>query len=196
MIHKLIEVLEIQSYTGKDSLMREYLAKELAEIPGITVYENQGNIYVTKGCAPYPCVVSHIDTVHKIVENLTAITIGRNITGFNTVTMEQTGIGGDDKVGVFVCLQMLKEHDDIKVAFFRDEEIGCIGSGLADTTWFDDVTIVLQCDRRGKSDFVTRAGWTELSSKAFQDAVLPILTNHGYKFSDGMMTDIQELFKS
>lgn len=193
MINELIEVLEIQSFSKQDKLMREYLMKKLSTIEGVNFYDDGNNIYAIKGSAPYPCVVSHIDTVHKLCSNLTAITIGRNITGFNAETMEQTGVGGDDKVGVFVCLQMLKEQPNLKVVFFRDEEIGCIGSGLADHSFFDDVTIVLQCDRRGNSDFITNAGGVELSSPAFQAAVLPILRMNKYKFADGLMTDVQEL---
>ena len=107
--------------------------------------------------------------------------------------MEQTGIGGDDKVGIYVALQMLREHANIKAFFPSDEEIGCVGSSMAEPTFFDNVTIALQCDRRGNTDFITKASGTELSSKAFQADVLPIIKQYGYKFEHGMMTDVMEL---
>jgi len=192
-MNKLIEVLEVQTYSGRDAAMRAYLNNELASIPGVDFWDDGDNIYAGKGAGPRACMVAHMDTVHKIVEDLTAITLNGRITGMNAVTMEQTGIGGDDKVGIYVALQMLKEHDNIKVFFPRDEEVGCLGSTLAEPTFFDDVTIVLQCDRRGNTDFVTNASGTELSSPAFQRDVAPILKQYGYKFSTGLMTDVMEL---
>jgi hypothetical protein len=33
-----------------------------------------------------------------------------------------TGIGGDDKCGVYACLELLKELPNLKAAFFVSEE--------------------------------------------------------------------------
>lgn len=192
-MNKLIEVLEIQTYSHKDKAMREYLAKELATIEGCEWHDDGDNIYAGKGNGPRPCVVAHMDTVHPIVENLTAIVLNGKITGMNAVKMEQTGIGGDDKVGVYIALQMLKEQANIKVAFFRDEEVGCLGSARVQKSFFDDVTFVLQCDRKGHTDFITEASGVELSSASFQGDILPIIDSYGYKFAHGMMTDVMEL---
>lgn len=192
-MNKLIEVLGIQTYSKNDRLMIAYLSAELASMEGVTFFLDNGNIYATKGSAPYPCMIAHTDTVHPICEDLHPVIFGGKVTGFNRVTMEQTGIGGDDKVGIYVALEMLREHTNMKCFFPRDEEIGCIGSSKVDKKWFDDVTIALQCDRRGNTDFITNASGTELSSKAFQNDVLPILRNYGYKFDRGMMTDVMEL---
>lgn len=189
----LINVLQVQTYSGKDERMRAFLERELASIEGCEFFDDGDNIYAGKGTGPRVCMVAHMDTVHPIVEDLTAITINGKITGFNAVKMEQTGIGGDDKVGIYIALQMLKEYDNIKCFFPRDEEIGCVGSSHVEPTFFDDVTFALQCDRRGNSDFITNASGVELSSKAFQDDVLPIITQYGYKFGNGMMTDVMEL---
>ncbi len=62
-----------------------------------------------------------------------------------------SGIGGDDKVGVYTCLNALFQEgiESVKVSFFRNEEIGCIGSKAADMKWFEDVNWVCQLDRRG-----------------------------------------------
>jgi hypothetical protein len=120
------------------------------------------------------------------------VKIGDNVTGMNPVTMEQTGIGGDDKCGIFVALNAMNELPACKAAFFRDEEIGCIGSGKADLEFFKDCRFVLQADRRGNSDFVTDI-CGPLSSKSFQSDVSPILRAHGYKPCSGAMTDVQEL---
>ena len=173
--------------------MRRYLGDILSTIPGVEFYDDGDNIYVQKGVGPYPCIVAHMDTVHDIVADLTAVVVAGKITGINAKTMRQTGIGGDDKVGIYVALEMPREHDNMKVFFARDEEVGCDGSQLANPLFFDDVTIALQCDRRGNSDFVTEVCGTKLSSSAFQKAVLPIISRYGYKFSKGLMTDVMEL---
>jgi putative aminopeptidase FrvX len=47
-----------------------------------------------------------------------------------------TGIGGDDKCGVYACLELLKELPNLKAAFFVSEETGCHGSKKADPNFF------------------------------------------------------------
>jgi len=191
---RLKEVLSIQSESGDQWRMFAYIVRRVRAIPNTTLYAKNGNIYVTKGDADtYPCMVSHMDTVHDIVEDLYPIEAWGRITGLNRATMEQTGIGGDDKVGVYITLEMLERFDVMKVAFFRDEEVGCQGSYLADMRFFDDCRFVLQCDRKGNDDFVTVASGVDLSSCDFQEAVYPILNRHRYKFASGMMTDVMAL---
>ncbi len=198
MIEKLKQVLSIQSESYNQWRMFAYIVRQLKE-RDCSFYTHKGNIYVTKGMAvTYPCVVAHMDTVHDIAEDLTVLHVksefnSGQLTGFNTVTMTQTGIGGDDKVGIFVALEILDRFDDVKLAFFRDEEVGCVGSKVADMDFFDDVSFVLQCDRRGNSDFINIASGTKLMSKAFQKAITPITKRYNYKFASGMMTDVMML---
>jgi putative aminopeptidase FrvX len=189
----LIEVLSVQSYSFKQELMVEYLKGKLSAL-GCTYEIHEGNIYVKKGYAEkYPCVVAHMDTVHDIESDLSIVEFDGALTGFNRHTMTQIGIGGDDKVGVFICLQALKETENIKVVFFRDEEVGCIGSNLADKAFFEDCYFVLEFDRRGKSDFVIDANGVILSTKAFQQAILPYVYKYGYSYALGGGTDVQAL---
>jgi putative aminopeptidase FrvX len=160
----------------------------------VEYYVLDGCIYVTKGKAEvYPCVVAHMDTVHNIVEDLTLLKVGDNITGFNTITMKQTGVGGDDKVGIYLALELLMKFDNMKAVFFRDEEVGCHGSYDAYMEFFDDCSFVLQGDRRGNNDFITRASGIQLSSKNFRKAVSASLKKYGYSTADGMMTDVMAL---
>jgi hypothetical protein len=177
--------------------MFAYIIRQVSVLEDTEYYVHNGNIYVTKGYdMTYPCVVAHMDTVHAICEDLTPIEIDGKITGFNRVTMQQTGIGGDDKVGVYIALQCLKKFDSIKVVFFRDEEVGCHGSYEHDEGFFLDCQYVLQCDRRGNSDFITNGAGVELSSKRFQDDVMPLLFAHGYSFTNGSITDVVALKES
>jgi putative aminopeptidase FrvX len=57
-----------------------------------------------------------------------------------------TGIGGDDKCGVFACLTLLKELPYLKAAFFVSEETGCHGSKKANTEFFENVGYAIQFD--------------------------------------------------
>lgn len=194
------ELLEVQSYSYQEKRMNRYITSVLDQMADVTYHLDKVktgvNIYITKNSnssVSFPCVVAHTDTVHKIVENLTCIEVSGAYTGINSATMSQTGIGGDDKVGIYVALRMLNELPACKVAFFHAEEVGTVGSRSADLDFFKDCRFVLQCDRKGNKDFVTEIGWTELSSKEWQDDVQPIIEKYGYSFSDGGITDVGEL---
>lgn len=190
----LKEILSIQTTTYEQWRIFRWLVTRLSVLEDTEFYVHKGNIYVTKGCADaYPCVVAHMDSVHDIVEDLTAIEIDGKITGFNKVTMEQVGIGGDDKVGIYIAMRCLLDFDNIKVAFFRDEEVGCRGSGDADMGFFKDCKYVLQCDRKGNSDFIINGAGTDLSSAIFQEHVSMLLPAYGYNFEYGSITDVVAL---
>lgn len=190
----LKEILSVQSASYEQFRMFAYIIRQVSAMPNVDYYVADGNIYITKGSADdYPCMVAHMDTVHEIVEDLHVVDFNGNLTGFNRVAMEQTGIGGDDKVGIYIALQCLEDFDVFKCAFFRDEEVGCQGSYDAHMHFFRDCRFVLQCDRKGNKDFITSAGGTELSSKNFQDDILPIISVYGYSFAHGMMTDVMAL---
>jgi len=190
----LNEVLTIQSHSGREWRMFAFIIRQLKKQGVYYTTDEVGNIYAQKGGGDsFPCVVAHMDTVHPIVEDLSIISVGDKLTGFNRITMQQTGIGGDDKVGVYIALKCLQKYDCIKVAFFVDEERGCIGSGVADVSFFADCRFILQADRRGSTDFVHTAAGVALSSKKFRKAVGKYLSMYGYKFTTGLMTDVMAL---
>lgn len=191
---KLEEILSVQTYSGDEWRMFAKIVRECKRIGASIKQDEVGNLYVTKGISKtYPCIVAHMDSVHVIVEDLSIISCNNRITGFNQVTMQQTGIGGDDKVGIYIALRCLEMYDHIKCAFFVNEEQGCIGSSQADMTFFKDCRFVLQGDRRGNTDFVVNASGVKLSDRKFKRDVKPILKDYGYAFSDGMMTDVMQL---
>ena len=153
-LQRLKEVLSVPTYSGDEELMITYLQNVLTE-KGFEHYTDKiGNIYVTKGKAEwYPCFVSHTDTVHKVNPNFKVVQLEENgrviLTGIDKETMKPSGIGGDDKCGVFACLELLDKFDTIKVAFFVSEEVGCIGSKNADDNFFSNVGYVIEFDAPG-----------------------------------------------
>jgi len=115
------------------------------------------NVYATKQNDPtieyFPCVVSHTDTVHNLdsinvrEEELpnTQKELKLSLKAYNDHG-QPTGIGGDDKAGVFACLTLLDELPNLKAAFFVSEETGCHGSGKADPEFFKNVGYVIEFD--------------------------------------------------
>lgn len=197
MNKQFLEILNIQSYSGNTEKMVEYLFDKCLE-RGYNVDYSDGNLYVTKGISPdgkYPCIVSHTDTVHDIIPDADYMVIHDDnvIMGYDIKNMRPSGIGGDDKVGIYICMQMLEALDYCKVAFFRDEEIGCVGSRAADMSFFTDVRFVLQCDRKGNKDFVYNIFGTDLYGESFYDDISPIIESYGYSESPGGLTDVYQL---
>jgi tripeptide aminopeptidase len=155
----LKEVLSVPTSTYNEDLMISYLQKWLDEknIPNYT--DSHGNVYATKKIQEvpddfyYPCVISHTDTVHglgSINVHEEQLPNAQNETKLSLKAYDDkgkpTGIGGDDKCGVFACLTLLEELPYLKAAFFVSEETGCHGSRKADKSFFHDVGYAIQFD--------------------------------------------------
>jgi di/tripeptidase len=185
-LQRLKEVLSIPTYSRDEKLMIEYLTGVLTEKGYEHYVDSIGNIYVTKGEAEfYPCFVSHTDTVHRVNHNLKVVQLeehGKTIlTGVDSETLKPSGIGGDDKCGVFLCLEMLDILDNVKAAFFVSEEIGCLGSKQADPEFFKNVGYAIQYDSpKGNSMSFTLMGRKLFEEKSdFGDKVSSLILEHG-----------------
>lgn len=188
------KVLAYIQQSGKEDRMIKFLASYLKTLPGVkTGHDKYGNLYAWKGeSETYPCLVCHIDQVQKIhSKDFKAIETRDIIFGYSASNHQIEGLGADDKNGIFICLEALKKYDCVKTVFFREEETGCKGSSNCEMAFFDDCRYVIQCDRRGNSDFVTSIGYTDLCSERFIRDASP--ERWGYKEADGMMTDVEIL---
>jgi hypothetical protein len=187
----LIEVLGWQSESNKEKeQITSNLLEKLAQISTELLIEEDthGNIFVTKGEASlYPCIVSHLDQVHKYAQNKTIFQNGDYLLAFNGPN--QVGTGGDDLVGVFMCLQLLKDYNFIKVVFFVAEEVGCIGSSACDLSFFDNCMFIGQADRKNNSDFINYSNGVQLFDQEFSTFVAPVLKDYNYKECVGIATD-------
>ena len=143
---KLKEILSIPSYSGNEGRVREYIIQFAIDNVIPYIVDTYGNIFLKKGVVEdgqgYPCVVSHMDTVHVNQTEMTYsdknLDIIEKETNEGTILYAQTmrnsgvpysmGIGGDDKAGIFICLSLIEQFDNIMGAFFVEEEIGCNGS--------------------------------------------------------------------
>lgn len=188
----LKKLYRIPSPSGKEERMKDFVKSRLA-LAGASFHEDPtGNIYAVKGEGKdYPCIVAHLDEVHERRKGFEIIHTQDFIFGFNRDFLIQEGIGADDKNGIWVCLKAMEKYDCMKCTFFVEEETGCYGSYRADMSFFEDCRYVLQCDRKGNSDFITCAGYTELCSSEFINAIG--IERFGYREESGLMTDVVAL---
>ena len=140
--------------------MVEFLVNWLTQNNIEHYVDEHKNIYATKQESPlisedfyFPLVIAHTDTVHEIEgifveeEQLPNAQgeIKDALKAYNALG-NPTGIGGDDKCGVFACLTLLQELPYLKAAFFVSEETGCHGSRKADERFFKNVGYGIQFD--------------------------------------------------
>ena len=142
--------------------------------------DEHNNIYITKGDAEFlPCVAAHIDTVHRLAPARIVQHDGLLI-GFDTAG-RRTGIGGDDKAGVYICLELLERFDNIAVVFFAAEEVGCVGSRNAAPDFFKRVGCVIEFDCPGRGLVSYTSGGVRLFQNHgdFITTALPVMCRHG-----------------
>lgn len=155
----LKKVLSVPTKTYKEDRMIQFIADWCVENNIPYVVDEYGNVYVTKQVSKvdddfvFPCVVSHTDTVHNLDSINVVEEIQKNAQKIDKLALKAyndngkpTGIGGDDKAGIFACLTLLKELPYLKAAFFVSEEVGCIGSRKADKSFFSNVGYAIQFD--------------------------------------------------
>lgn len=168
-LNKFKELLSVPSKTYQEDKMVEYLLGELSQMEGVDVVcDEHKNIYVTKGTLDegeyYPMFISHTDTVHNIVDEiivkeeylLRPYTFGKDFGNEQVLCLKAydtgdkpTGIGGDDKCGIYICLELLRQLDKVKIALFVSEETGCHGSKMVDLEFLKDVGYCTQYDAPG-----------------------------------------------
>jgi di/tripeptidase len=161
MTHSKIEflkkVLSVPTATYREGMMVEFICEWLKEKQIPYFVDEHLNVYATKqtdeNIEYFPCVISHTDTVHglgpiNIREEFLVNAQGEqrpSLKAYNDHG-QPTGIGGDDKAGVFACLELLEELPNLKAAFFVSEETGCHGSKEASAEFFENVGYGIQFD--------------------------------------------------
>jgi len=168
-LNKFKELLSVPTKTYKESKMVEYLISTIGDMDGVTLTcDEHNNIYATKGTLDegefYPMFISHTDTVHDLIDEIIVkeeylirpFTFGKDFGRDQVLCLKAydkddnpTGIGGDDKCGIYICLELLSQLDKVKVAFFVSEETGCHGSKLVDKEFLKDVGYCVQYDAPG-----------------------------------------------
>lgn len=166
--------------TQSQADLRKLCKDKLRELKYENVYVGDGYVYA-KGDYPV-LLVAHLDTVHKELPQ--KINISKK-----AVVSSAQGIGGDDRCGVFIIFELIKEIK-CSVLFCEDEEKGCIGARkFIDTDIckkINNINYMVEFDRKGLKDAV------------FYQCDNPEFTKHvestGYfKKAHGTCSDIKKL---
>jgi len=210
-ILSLRNVLKIPSFSTREELVVDYIENYCIDNSLLYRKDSKNNIYVVKGKLNedeyFPCAVAHTDTVHRdqidLIESGTSLDIfeekqdGKTIlTAIDPIKNTRTGIGGDDKCGVYICLKLLEKMDNIKCAFFVEEEIGMKGSTLCDLEFFDDVGYAVQFDAPTNDWFSESCSGHKLWSEEYFESIQDVLAKYGVKnISTDPFTDVVQLRK-
>jgi tripeptide aminopeptidase len=197
-------LLRVQTVSGRTEAMIAHMALELADA-GCVVTERDGQLIARKGNSPdpVPFYVAHADTVFAIIPDDEFVVLRWKETdpslrqntywyAYNSRTNAHTGIGGDDKCGLFVCLEAARELDDVGVVITIDEEVGCVGANMLKKADFENAAVLIQADRYGWQDAVAMASGTMLSSPEWRGFIQPDIDLFQYKwYYSGLMTDVE-----
>lgn len=157
--------------------VKEYMMQYLTS-KNYTPISEDGFLYA-KGDLPV-LLVAHMDTVHtKVCEEI--ITLNGKISS-------PQGIGGDDRCGIYIIANLVKDLH-CSVLLCEDEEIGMIGAKkFTKTEYIDklDVNYMIEFDRKGTEDAV----FYSCANKEFQDFVIK---ETGNKKAWGTFSDISTL---
>lgn len=205
----LREVLSVPSYTYSEDRMRDFILNHAQEKGYRVMEDGTGNVYLTKGDLLegeyYPCVVAHMDTVHRDQEILVKENIKKNLydeqvnglthlKAMHPLTNSQTGVGGDNGAGLYIALELMSRFEKIKGAFFIAEEIGMMGSKMANDEFFKNVGYAIQYDAPSDNWFSVSCMGLRLWTPEFLKEVKPVLDKyHINNFSHDPFTDVVQL---
>jgi hypothetical protein len=190
----LIELLTILGPSEEEDLVIDYILKWLiANEPTCTLdIDLFGNLFITKGKATvYPCIVAHMDEVCGEQEARVIIDLNNVLVGLDPNTGDPAGCPGDDRVGIYCALELLKALPACKIAFFVEEEIGARrGSAQVDLHFFRDCSFILQADRAGDDEIIVESNGGNICSKELQTSISKLVKEYEYRFSElGTFTD-------
>ena len=180
----LNQLLLLPSPSHREHAVVEFIVQHVASMgprSGVRYsVDAHNNVYIVKGdAARLPCVAAHIDTVHRRAP-ARVVQHGGLLVGFDEAG-RRIGIGGDDKAGVYICLELLERFDNIAVALFAAEEVGCVGARNANPDFFERVGYVIEFDCPGRGLVSYTSGGVRLfqNDSDFITTALPVMCRHG-----------------
>jgi hypothetical protein len=130
--------------------LKKILAGELVRQRGTERILNRDGFLYSPGSHPV-LLIAHLDTVHKQTPSM--FYIDKTDSADGDLWCEE-GIGGDDRCGVFIIMELIKALD-CHVLFTEDEEIGGRGAiKFCESGISPEVQFIVEFDRQGKDDAV------------------------------------------
>lgn len=157
--------------------LKKHVTAELKDKYDVVI-NRDGYVYA-QGEVPI-LLVAHMDTVHKELPKTIVYEDGK-------ISSPQ-GIGGDDRCGIYMILEIIKKHK-CSVIFCEDEEIGMVGAEKFIKEAFAkelEFNYMIELDRRGCDDAV----FYDCDNPEFEDF---ITCDGDWKSSWGSFSDISTL---
>jgi tripeptide aminopeptidase len=129
MINQFIEMVKIDSESGNEAKMIDYLFNEFSKLGGEVQKDSYGNLiakFDAKGCEGKETILlsCHADTVKPGIGIEPIIEDGVIRSKGNTI------LGADDKAGIAELIETLRTseiHPPLEIAISREEEVGLLG---------------------------------------------------------------------
>ena len=167
-VSKLKEILQMDQAT-----LKCYLQSCLDDI-GYKPINKKGFLY-GEGNIPV-LLVAHLDTVHNDIPTIICFSEDMRY------VMSPQGIGGDDRCGVYMIMQLIRDFK-CHVLFCEDEECGGRGANkFTESKIKPKVNYIIEMDRRGSNDAV----FYKCDNPEFTEFVL----GFGFSENHGTFTDI------
>lgn len=191
---QFVNLLNIHGISGDEGKVRNYLLPTLSSLLDTVYVDEYGNLLGEKvygnGNGATVLLSAHMDTVRGVLSDRTLIDKNGKITSSKGV------LGADDRAGIAIILAVLRNMKNldfngvIKVAFSREEEIGCIGASMIDSNWYAKTDLAIVVDRRGNRDIVVGCGSAFCSDSVgnFMEEVSG-LTDMDWKCVEGGISD-------
>ena len=211
-VKELYEVMQVPSCSRYEFRMAAYIILWARKNGVDYKFDKKGNIYLTKGKLEdgefYPCVTSHMDSVQDKAKPfaLAGAELPLSTRRVKSTTTDEVrheiyidgqGIGADDKLGVYISLQIVKNIDKIKAAFFVEEEVGMLGSKDLDKSFFDDVAYVIGWDSPDLYRAAYKCSGTKMFSADFyKNHIKPVTDKWGFNdkcFRSEPFTDVVQI---
>lgn len=157
--------------------IKEYMTAYLTS-NGYQPIKEDGFIYA-KGTIPV-LLVAHMDTVHKET--------CKEVIEKDGVLSSPQGIGGDDRCGIYIIMNLVKEFN-CSVLLCEDEEIGGVGAvKFTKTPYIKELNVnyMVEFDRKGSNDAVYYS-CDNREFKAFVESAT------SFKEANGSFSDISKL---
>ena len=167
-VNELKDIIRMDQAT-----LKNYLDLHLQDL-GYSTFNKMGFLYA-EGNIPV-LLVAHLDTVHN--EKAEIICFSEDM----RYVMSPQGIGGDDRCGVYMIMQLIRDFK-CHVLFCEDEEVGGRGANKFTASKIKpEVNYIIEMDRRGSNDAV----FYGCDNPEFTDFVL----GFGFEENHGSFSDI------
>lgn len=180
--------------SGSEARMRNIITRHLESMYQPYSISSEGVVYRLEPGKPLIC--AHMDQIGiRPCVSVEFETKGEPIVRGFDVVGKQTNLGADDKNGIFIALKLIQSFGkDINFIFSVEEETGGVCreflQGFSEERT-NSIPYGLIFDRRGGGDVIgTSNAYCEGD---FEDAVLDIAKNFGYRRSTGTFSDCDHI---